>query len=446
MNNNIYNIVIDARSGDVAVKSMIKNIMPNLSDGGILKTVHRVLGDYNGPKMSTRLMNGRLACAATLDLSFEILDRMTGPSWSKWRENSGNAFKKALRERVEKGRSSTQTEQLQLQTTPQLQLQPPQLQLQPPPQVGIKTAALQKALRSVNIHGSVRIDDGLGTASVIDTVRLISPTASAEYAAQMFTRVLQKDDRVVSIRSRTTHIKINGRGNKTPCTDIATLVEIIWMLPGGASRAFRRDSAETICRVMGGDLDLCHQIAQNNRAWGSIEGGEVMRQALLKPIEYKEVEKSTRVMERLVRDTIASLVGGEVEAKTPAGNIDVLSGKEVIEVKYYKQWKHGLGQVQIYHQFHPRLAMRLHLFAHTGEVGTEKYFAMAKSMCDKFGVRVTFQGAPALALEDGPRRVKRAREENLSSQQVRKRLADLKAEEARLNAVLADQGGDECQA
>ncbi|CAN0552620.1 unnamed protein product, partial [Ectocarpus sp. 12 AP-2014] len=156
MNNNIYNIVIDARSGDVAVKSMIKNIMPNLSDSGILKTVHRVLGDYNGPKMSTRLMNGRLACAATLELSFEILDKMTGPSWSKWRENSGNAFKKALRERVERVRSSSQTEQLQLQTTPQ-----------PPPQVGIKTAALQKALRSVNIHGSVRIDDGLGTASVI---------------------------------------------------------------------------------------------------------------------------------------------------------------------------------------------------------------------------------------------------------------------------------------
>ncbi|CAN0489552.1 unnamed protein product, partial [Ectocarpus sp. 8 AP-2014] len=152
MNININNIVIDARSGHVGVKSMIKNIMPGLSDNGILKTVHRVLGDYNGPKMSTRLMNGRLACAATLQLCFEILDKMTGPPWSKWRENSGNVFKKALRERVERVRSSTQTEQLQLQ---------------PPPQVGIKTAALQNALRSVNIHGSVRIDDGLGKASII---------------------------------------------------------------------------------------------------------------------------------------------------------------------------------------------------------------------------------------------------------------------------------------
>ncbi|CAB1119054.1 unnamed protein product [Ectocarpus sp. CCAP 1310/34] len=267
MNNNISNIVIDASSGDVAVKSMIKNIMPNLNESGILKTVHRVLGDYNGPKMSTRLMNGRLACAATLELCFEILDKMTGPLWRKWRENSGNAFKKALRERVERVRSSSQTEQLQLQPPPQPK---------PSQQVGIKTAVLQNALRSINIYGSVRIDDGLGKASVIDTVRLISPTASPEYAAQMFTRVLQKerDDggknpvpdanppHPTPIADRVDYIRINGRGNVTPVSDAKTIVEIIWLLPSGAAKQFRRQSAETICRVLGGDISLCGEIEQ----------------------------------------------------------------------------------------------------------------------------------------------------------------------------------------
>ncbi|CBJ33462.1 FirrV-1-A34 [Ectocarpus siliculosus] len=129
-----------------------------------------------------------------------------------------------------------------------------------------------------------------------------------------------------------------------------------------------------MCRVMGGDLALLKEIEQNNLTWRSVEGGPAIQQALIEPIEYQHVEKSTSVKECWVRDALASLVGGEPEVETPAGNIDVLSGTEVIEVKYYKQWKHGLGQVLAYHCFHPSLAKRLHLFAHAGEVGTQKYF------------------------------------------------------------------------
>lgn len=51
-------IVIDATTGDVAVKAMIKHIMPDLNENGILKSVHRVLEGYDGPKLSTRLING----------------------------------------------------------------------------------------------------------------------------------------------------------------------------------------------------------------------------------------------------------------------------------------------------------------------------------------------------------------------------------------------------
>lgn len=89
-------ITIDAPSGDVVVKTMIKHIMPNLHDSGILKTVHRILKDYNGPKMSTRLINGRFMTVATLGLCYDILDRMSGPSWRDWGAKSGNAFKQAV--------------------------------------------------------------------------------------------------------------------------------------------------------------------------------------------------------------------------------------------------------------------------------------------------------------------------------------------------------------
>ncbi|CAM9109122.1 unnamed protein product, partial [Ectocarpus sp. 13 AM-2016] len=131
-----------------------------------------------------------------------------------------------------------------------------------------------------------------------------------------------------------------------------------------------------MCRVMGGYLALLREIEQNNLTWRSVEGGRVIQQALLEPIEYKEIEKSTRVKECLVRDALALLVGGEAEVETPAGYIDVLSATEVIEIKYIKQWKQGLGQVLAYHLFNPLLAKRLHLFAHTGEAGTRKYFEL----------------------------------------------------------------------
>ncbi|CAB1106716.1 unnamed protein product [Ectocarpus sp. CCAP 1310/34] len=276
MNNNINNIVIDASSGDVAVKSMIKNIMPNLSEGGILKTVHRVLGDYNGPKMSTRLMNGRLACAATLELCYEILDKMSGPPWRKWREESGNAFKEALCERVESVRSSSQTEQFQLQSPPQPQ---------PPQKVGITTAVLQKALRSININGSVRIDDGCGKESIIDTTRLVCRGAYSAYAAQMFTRVLEEErndggssfmrgeQTPTPIADRVDYIRINGHGKVTPVSDSKTIVEIIWLLPSGSAKEFRRQSAETICRVLGGDISLCGEIEQRCARLQSTEEG-----------------------------------------------------------------------------------------------------------------------------------------------------------------------------
>ena len=152
-----------------------------------------------------------------------------------------------------------------------------------------------------------------------------------------------------------------------------------------------------MCRVMGGDLALLQEIERNNLTWGSVDGGEIIQQALLKPIEYKEVEESNRVKECSVRDALVSLVGGESEVETPAGFIDVLSDAEVIEVKYYKQWKHGLGQVLAYQSFYPRLAKRLHLF-YIGDVDTSTYFKLAKSVCEAHAVEVTFE--EVLVLDD----------------------------------------------
>lgn len=75
---------------------------------------------------------------------------------------------------------------------------------------------------------------------------------------------------------------------------------------------------------------------------------------------------------------------------TPAGSIDVFTKNEVIEVKYYKNWKNGIGQVMAYGEYYPLHKKRLHLFAHKGEKGS-KYFEMATKLGTKNGIRVTFE-------------------------------------------------------
>ena len=264
-----------------------------------------------------------------------------------------------------------------------------------PEEPATRQSIVEKALRSVDIAGGVRIDTATGKASMLGVIRLVVSCISCQ-ASTRLTRLFAQDDSVPSIESRTTYIRINGRGKSTPVADLKTIVEMIWKLPGKASARFRHKSAETMCRVMGGDPALLREIEQNNLTWGSVDGGDVIQQALLKPVEYKEVEEPRRVKECSVRDALAYLVGGEPEVETPAGFIDVLSDTDVIEVKYYRQWKHGLGQVLAYHSFYPRLAKRLHLFAHVGDVDTLEYFSLAESVCSVHEVKVTFEEVPAV--------------------------------------------------
>ena len=253
-----------------------------------------------------------------------------------------------------------------------------------------KASVLEKSLRTIGITGSIRVDEASAKGSVIDVIKLLCPGATGDYAKTALSRVINRDDRVISIASRITLIQINGKGRTTPVTDFNTMIEVLWTLPGRASSAFRRKAAETICRVMGGDLELCHEIERNNSFWKSVDGGEIMQRALIQPVEYKEVV-SHRVYECSVRDALADIVGGVTEVRTPSGMIDVLSKTEVIEVKYYRQWKGGFGQVLAYGSHHPQLAKRLHLFAYAPDANAGELVDLAKSVCGSHAVDVTFE-------------------------------------------------------
>ncbi|CAN0039066.1 unnamed protein product, partial [Ectocarpus sp. 12 AP-2014] len=99
---------------------------------------------------------------------------------------------------------------------------------------------------------------------------------------------------------------------------------------------------------------------------------------------------SNKVNEKDVRDALARHTRGQTEWGTPAGSIDVFTRDEVIEIKHFKNWKSGVGQVKAYGEHHPSHKKRLHLFAHEGEKAL-KYFKMATELCVKDGIRVTFE-------------------------------------------------------
>ena len=253
---------------------------------------------------------------------------------------------------------------------------------------------------------SIRVDTATQKGSVIDVVRMVLGCTSGN--AHTSLRRLKQDFPELILN----HVRINGKGKLTPVADAKTLMEIAMLLPGKGSTRFRWDSARTVCRVLGGDVQLLGEIQQNDRKWKMIKGGSLIQQALLKETKFVEpVQKAQRVSECFVRNNLASVVGGQVEIETPAGFIDVLSDKEVIEVKYYRQWKHGLGQVLAYQTFYPLLTKRLHLFAHTGDVATGEVFTLAMSVCDVHEVEVTFEEIEEVFKPD-EKREKRAREEN----------------------------------
>lgn len=97
-------------------------------------------------------------------------------------------------------------------------------------------------------------------------------------------------------------------------------------------------------------------------------------------------EKPDRLETSLCK-RLAEELGGENEARTPIGWIDVLTNTELIEVKRVRKWKWALGQILVYGLYHPDLQKRIHLF---GKIKESK-LQMIKDHCSKFDVVVTWQ-------------------------------------------------------
>jgi ribosomal protein S11 len=99
-------------------------------------------------------------------------------------------------------------------------------------------------------------------ASVIDAVRLFLGL-DANQAAE---RVRQICERYPEVKARICIYKFPGRRQRdTPIADLATLYEILMLLPGRMAAQSRRQAAQLMIRYLGGDLSLIAEVEENRK-------------------------------------------------------------------------------------------------------------------------------------------------------------------------------------
>lgn len=97
--------------------------------------------------------------------------------------------------------------------------------------------------------------------------------------------------------------------------------------------------------------------------------------------------KRSKTKESDYSNALAKELNGKREVRTLAGNIDVLTSSQIIEVKEIKSWKEALGQVLVYGHYYPSHQKRIHLYGET----QESFLEMINSHCAKFNVTVTWE-------------------------------------------------------
>ena len=96
---------------------------------------------------------------------------------------------------------------------------------------------------------------------------------------------------------------------------------------------------------------------------------------------YDAIDKTQKEL-TIVRH-LKKLWGGEREAPTPSGNIDLLTADKLIEVKSGENWKHGIGQLIAYGFHKPDRQMVLYLFDYEAID-----LANVRPVCGKVGIEL----------------------------------------------------------
>ncbi len=96
--------------------------------------------------------------------------------------------------------------------------------------------------------------------------------------------------------------------------------------------------------------------------------------------------------EEEIKTRLQKKLGGEIEVLTNTGLIDLLTEKEIIEIKSVKTWIHGVGQLIVRGRDYPHHSKRLHLFGKFSTKSRIKNLELIQKSCIPLGIEVTWEG------------------------------------------------------
>lgn len=199
---------------------------------------------------------------------------------------------------------------------------------------------------------NIRVDNTSGHIVLLDVLNTAVPGLHRQGTSRVLRRVLETYSGAPPCK-----IRVNSSGNPNIVGTLKTCIYLIDNIPGEKWHKWRVKSADEF------------------------------KKALTKHVNRPKIRESS------VRDKLAELHHGRTEVWTPSGVIDVLTESEVIEVKYYRNWQRGMGQVLAYgSHYHPDRSKRLHLFAQHEDSRVEGFVKQAKPVCVEYGVQVTLEG------------------------------------------------------
>jgi len=99
---------------------------------------------------------------------------------------------------------------------------------------------------------------------------------------------------------------------------------------------------------------------------------------------------------KIVRDLISreNLSALREYAAGTAGFVDILTKREIIEVKELKNWKAAIGQVICYSIAlnDAERCMRIHLFKRDGSIILPSEVEQIERICSRLNIRLTYEG------------------------------------------------------
>ena len=126
------------------------------------------------------------------------------------------------------------------------------------------------SLQLANLTDGIRVDQATQKGSVYDVIQLVLSCTSRN-TFQTFNRLLSQ---FPQLHAGCMKLRINGKGRVTPVADAPTLIEVAWLLPGKTATEFRRKGAESVCRLLGGDLSLVDEVQRRHaQVAGTAEEG-----------------------------------------------------------------------------------------------------------------------------------------------------------------------------